>query len=518
MFDGERFVAPTVLSNGSIQLTFIATNSTIATTPLFVNGNTARLAINGSDYLLAWVETNTTPSLLKCARVANGVVSRHFVLAIDVAEETLVLSGNAGHFIAVWQSTGSKSAIIGRALRGDGSPAAEAFTVSSSAQPQRYPAIDTDGTSHLVCWVEQNSGSNDWRVLARVISNSVPVGTTVTVSQTNSLTPHPTACSFGTNYLVAWSADEGPYVWCLDFLSGSPDSPCARGTNYWFSLVYGRMLSRDGKASGETFSINPSTGTNIKPAAAFGGGRYLVGCENTFAYTPGFEPSSHYHSRESLQPLAPDGSRSQYPVPTFLYYEVLPYETLSPRIAFGGDRFCVLYSGTNHQFAIFYGAARDEPIITNLRQGTNGLVVEMKGPVGFEISTNLVDWHMAEFSNPRPITNGVVSVDVVGFFDTDFSLGGVTKLSELLTRSDARLFIRVASQKWPCIENLRAIQWAKQQWALDNRLSNLAVPAPATLFGPGLYFPKAPFCPSGGTYSIHGIQGKPICNIAGHTL
>jgi hypothetical protein len=107
---------------------------------------------------------------------------------------------SAGSFLAVWQSSESNSAVFARSISGDGRPAANAFAISPSAAPQRYPALNMEGTNYLVCWMEQNFGSNDWRVMARRINETGPLGSAITVSQTNSLTPHPTACAFGTNF------------------------------------------------------------------------------------------------------------------------------------------------------------------------------------------------------------------------------------------------------------------------------------------------------------------------------
>ena len=77
---------------------------------------------------------------------------------------------------------------------------------------------------------------------------------------------------------------------------------------------------------------------------------------------------------------------------------------------------------------------------------------------------------------------------------------------------------RTTAQKNACINNLRQIDGAKQQWALDNKMSNLATPGPTVLFGPGQYLPKTPYCPSGGWYGIESLQNKPTCTIPGHTL
>ena len=70
-----------------------------------------------------------------------------------------------------------------------------------------------------------------------------------------------------------------------------------------------------------------------------------------------------------------------------------------------------------------------------------------------------------------------------------------------------------------CIGNLRQIDGAVQQWALDHHVSSNAVPTlddVRVYFGPG----KLPSCPQGGTYSIGRAGDRPTCSLGGpaHTL
>lgn len=67
-----------------------------------------------------------------------------------------------------------------------------------------------------------------------------------------------------------------------------------------------------------------------------------------------------------------------------------------------------------------------------------------------------------------------------------------------------------------CINNLRQIDAAKQQWALENSKTTTAVPTVADLLP---YFPNGfPSCPSGGRYTINAVGDYPTCSIAGHAL
>ena len=68
-----------------------------------------------------------------------------------------------------------------------------------------------------------------------------------------------------------------------------------------------------------------------------------------------------------------------------------------------------------------------------------------------------------------------------------------------------------------CINNLRQIDAAKQQWALENGRKASDVPTAADLkpfFKNGAF----PTCPSGGTYTIGAVSNAPTCSIPGHKL
>ena len=76
-----------------------------------------------------------------------------------------------------------------------------------------------------------------------------------------------------------------------------------------------------------------------------------------------------------------------------------------------------------------------------------------------------------------------------------------------------------------CQENLSKIDGAKEQYALEYRLSNnativyptdLITPPGSTAAGSG-YLKSAPRCPSGGTYTAGNIGVNPTCSIGSAT-
>jgi hypothetical protein len=76
---------------------------------------------------------------------------------------------------------------------------------------------------------------------------------------------------------------------------------------------------------------------------------------------------------------------------------------------------------------------------------------------------------------------------------------------------------RNTAQKNACINNLRQIDGAKQQWALENKKPDTATPERSDL---QMYFKgsKFPVCPAGGTYTINSVDAKPTCSVPNHEM
>jgi len=77
---------------------------------------------------------------------------------------------------------------------------------------------------------------------------------------------------------------------------------------------------------------------------------------------------------------------------------------------------------------------------------------------------------------------------------------------------------RDTAQKNTCINNLRQIDAAKQQWAMENHKTADDVPTPQEL---DKYIPRgfnSLHCPKGGTYTINKDSEPPTCSIPEHKL
>ena len=73
-----------------------------------------------------------------------------------------------------------------------------------------------------------------------------------------------------------------------------------------------------------------------------------------------------------------------------------------------------------------------------------------------------------------------------------------------------------------CINNLRQIDGAKQQWAIDTHAPSNAIPTwddiRPYLLGRDGTNNLIPKCPSGGIYTIGALTDAPTCSVKGHSL
>jgi chromosome segregation ATPase len=75
----------------------------------------------------------------------------------------------------------------------------------------------------------------------------------------------------------------------------------------------------------------------------------------------------------------------------------------------------------------------------------------------------------------------------------------------------------LAANAATCISNLRQIESAKDQWALEKNKGAADVPAVQDLL-PFLKDNVFPVCPDGGTYTINPAGKLPTCSVPGHAL
>jgi prepilin-type N-terminal cleavage/methylation domain-containing protein len=72
---------------------------------------------------------------------------------------------------------------------------------------------------------------------------------------------------------------------------------------------------------------------------------------------------------------------------------------------------------------------------------------------------------------------------------------------------------REVSRAKACVENLRSIAYAKEQWAVEQKKSTTDTPVDTDLYGSTNYLRTTPACPEGGTYTINSLATVPTCSI-----
>ena len=75
--------------------------------------------------------------------------------------------------------------------------------------------------------------------------------------------------------------------------------------------------------------------------------------------------------------------------------------------------------------------------------------------------------------------------------------------------------IQVNASANPCINNLRIIEGAKDQWALENK-KGTGDAVSAQDLQPYLKNNALPACPQGGVYTLNTVGAPPTCSIPGH--
>jgi len=73
---------------------------------------------------------------------------------------------------------------------------------------------------------------------------------------------------------------------------------------------------------------------------------------------------------------------------------------------------------------------------------------------------------------------------------------------------------RTTASKNACINDLRQIDGAKEQWALEHKKTQTDIPTWDDLVGTDKYIKVMPKCPANGTYTIGNMMTKPVCSKA----
>ena len=130
-----------------------------------------------------------------------------------------------------------------------------------------------------------------------------------------------------------------------------------------------------------------------------------------------------------------------------------------------------------------WGHATRPDFVLNIQRGTSNSLT-LTQHLYTEYSTNMVDW--------------------VPGYSTYYQLMAIT--------NHPRMFARFKDGTWTCLENLRAINWAKREWARDNGKLPYHVPVDSDLLS-GRYLPAKPACPHNTFYSLGSVDTQATCTI-----
>ncbi len=72
---------------------------------------------------------------------------------------------------------------------------------------------------------------------------------------------------------------------------------------------------------------------------------------------------------------------------------------------------------------------------------------------------------------------------------------------------------RESSRAKACVGNLKQIDAAKEQFAMDGKKATGATVGTGDIYGSDKYIKTAPVCPSGGTYTENAVGTAPTCDI-----
>ena len=224
---------------------------------------------NGSTYLVVWQDNRSYSNYnIYGARVSTaGVVQDKTGIAICTAsghQYSPVTAHDGTSFYVVWQdyrSSGTtKYDIYGTSVSTAGKvTSTSGKVVSAAAEHQQSPFLAHSGKDYLVVWSDARNGSTIGQdIYGALVSGgtvTTPSGILISAAANNQGTP--AVAHDGTNYLVVWQDYR-------NYKSLGQD-------------LYGALVSATGTvmtSSGIVVSTNAKD--QVAPAAAFGGGRYMV--------------------------------------------------------------------------------------------------------------------------------------------------------------------------------------------------------------------------------------------------
>ena len=249
------------------------------------------VAFGGVNYLVVWQDGRSGSSNdIYCGRVdQSGNVLDGSGLAVSTApnDQSYPSAGFGGtSYLAVWQDrrSGSSNDVYGARVNQSGTVLdTGGIEISAAVNDQSCPSVVFGGSSYMVVWQDNRSGSDD--VYATAVDPAGTVldtsGIAVCTAVNDQLCP---AVAFdGTNFVTVWYDHRNS--------TSNPD-------------IYGARLSTTGTVlDGGGIAISMGEDLTYSPAVAFGGMNYLVvwGRERS-GYTPDIYGARVTPSANVLEP------------------------------------------------------------------------------------------------------------------------------------------------------------------------------------------------------------------------
>jgi prepilin-type N-terminal cleavage/methylation domain-containing protein len=163
-----------------------------------------------------------------------------------------------------------------------------------------------------------------------------------------------------------------------------------------------------------------------------------------------------------------------------------------------------------------------------IREGSGGTIARLPVEVGGQrsVSTRRIHWLKSgplvhhkyvqlgeEIREEYSIMSKLMKRSHKGFTLVEIMI--VVLIIGILLAIAVPNFIRAreSSRAKSCVANLKQIESAKEQWAMDTKATPTATPLTTDLYGATKYVKTTPNCPSGGTYTIDTMANRPSCSI-----
>ncbi|MEO0092100.1 MAG: T9SS type A sorting domain-containing protein [candidate division WOR-3 bacterium] len=300
----------------------------------------------GSNYLVVWTDYRSGSYFdIYGARVSSaGVVldaSGILMSATGFDQYPPSVSFDGTNYFVIWQDNRNSphySDIYGTRVSQSGVVLnSQGIAISTAGNDQWTPSAAFDGTNFFIVWEDKRNGINSDIYGARITQTGIilnPAG--IPINTVVKWQGRPAVAYDGTNYLVVW----------VDERNGVAD-------------IYGARVSQSGFVLDPNgFAISTAVNCQGEPAIAFDGTNYLVVWED-FRNNP--DTSDIYGARVGKNGTVLD--------PTGIPISTAPKSQWSPKVAFDGTNYFVVWEDDRGDYSDIYGA----------RVNPNGNVLEPDG-------------------------------------------------------------------------------------------------------------------------------------------